>query len=73
MPDRAASSEDLEAQQRIVTPIRFDVVTRRAEETRFEVWHSSRSPLVQGDLVIVLARWKREQLYFQVQPRFTGD
>src|SRR5215470_12319338 len=36
LPDRAASSEDFEAQRRLVTPVRCDVVTRRAEETRFE-------------------------------------
>jgi len=63
-----------ETPQRFVTPIPFDVVTRGEEETRFDFWHASRSPLVQElaheaervDLVIVLARRKREQLCFQV-------
>jgi hypothetical protein len=75
LPDRAASSEDFEAQQRLVTSVRFDVVTRRAEETRFEFRHSSGSPLVQElaheaervHLVIMLARRKGEQLCFQVR------
>src|SRR6266571_1017708 len=39
--------EDFETQQRLVTSVRFDVVTRRAEETRFEFRHSSGSPLLQ--------------------------
>jgi len=39
--------EDFEAQQRLVTSVRFDVVTPWAEETRFEFRHSSGSPLVQ--------------------------
>src|SRR5262245_53036484 len=74
-PDRAASSEHFEAQQRLVTPIPFDVVTRGEKETRFDFRHSSRSPLIQQlthepqrvDLVIVLARRKGEQLCFQVR------
>jgi hypothetical protein len=67
--------EDFEAQQRLVTSVRFDVVTRRAEETRFEFRHSSGSPFVQElaheaervHLVIMLARRKGEQLCFQVR------
>src|SRR5215467_9802491 len=73
-PDRAASSEHFEAQQRLVTSVRFDVVTRRQEETRFEFRHSSGSPFVQElaheaervHLIIMLARRKREQLCLQV-------
>src|SRR5262249_60900357 len=75
LPDRASSSEHFEAQQRLVTPIPFDVVTRGEKETRFDFRHSSRSPLIQQlthepqrvDLVIVLARRKGEQLCFQVR------
>jgi len=67
--------EDFETQQRLVTPIPFDVVTRGEEEIRFEFRHSSRSPLVQElahktervDLVIMLAPGKGEQLCLQVR------
>jgi nucleotide-binding universal stress UspA family protein len=72
---RAARSEDFEAQERLVTSVRFDVVTRRTEETRFEFRHTSGSPLVQElanqaervDLVVMLTRRKGEQLCFQVR------
>src|SRR5262245_48547941 len=75
LPDRAASSEDFETQQRLITSVRFDVVTRGAEGTRFEFRHSSGSPLVQEltheaeriHLVIMLSGRKREQLCLQVQ------
>jgi hypothetical protein len=40
LSDQPASSEDFEAQQRLVTPVPFDVVTRGAEGTRFEFRHS---------------------------------
>src|SRR5262249_42840054 len=71
---RPAGSEDFEAQQRLIVPVR-SVVIKRAEAHRFEFRHASRSPLVQEltyeaelvDLVIVLARRKREQLCFQVR------
>jgi hypothetical protein len=70
--DSGGQLEDFEAQQRLVTSVRFDVVTRRVEETRFEFRHSSGSPLVQElaheaervHLVIMLARRKGEQLCY---------
>src|SRR5262249_45817762 len=78
--DRAVCSEDFEAQQRLIAPER-DVVIKRPEAHRFEFLHAPRSPLVQEltyeaervDLIIMLARRKREQLCFQVcQPWRAG-